>query len=192
MPTKIDSFGATRQDLIDAINADSRRGISLKARGIIAETLDGQANLSTTAITAGDAWFGLVGFKAGDLVSAITVALGTGSGSVTLVKVGIYDLNGVQLAVSASNHANFGTGANGTMVKTNLTAPYTILSDNGYYLAYLPVGAGITLYRGNNQLIGGLAVGTGAKPLGTQTGLSDLPATAAISAGAQSFYMAAS
>lgn len=170
----------------------NKNQLRLAGNGIIAENFPITAVASNTAVTSQTAYYALVGFNAGDVITNIHVAVGTvPSGGSTNLFVGVYSTAGVRLAVSN----DLTTGADTTGIKTlALSAPYTVTADGAYYLAFLQVNAGTpsALNRGNGTSASMGAVGAGVRNLAAQAGISALPDPATFSAGALGLWMAAS
>lgn len=180
-------------DIIRA-SRNERDQIALTAQGIIAETYDRGTNSSNVLLTSGDVVFGLVGLRAGDVVSNIHCSMSVAGvrGASGAAYVGLYSKTGTRLAQSADATATF-TGSTGLLTVT-LSAAYTVTANDGYYLAVFSnfVDTQPTLMRGNAAGGVGLVVGTGARKNALQAGQSSLPASATLANGATLFWLACS
>lgn len=168
-----------------------RDQLGLTAQGLITETFPRQAVSSgATIMVDGTAYFMCVGLRAGDVVTKLAIALHVAGATMTLSKVGLYSKAGVRLGISADQGAAWET----TGIKNvSLTTPYTVTADDGYYVAVVAKGG--TLPRpasGNTNTIQATAVGTGMAPHGNQTGQTDLPSSATITAGGIAYWVGVS
>lgn len=122
--------------------------IGTTAHGFLAETFDIRMT-NTTGIPTANAASGtmtmqLIGLRAGDVITNISVASGGTNGTaLTFAKLGLFDKSGNFLAATASASATFNTG-NNTIRTVALTSPYTIPADDGYYVTFLQYGSGAT------------------------------------------------
>lgn len=143
----------------------------------------GQLSVSQTA------YFQLMPFRAGDLVTNIHVMIiTTGSSSTTKCKVALFNTAGTQLAVSA----DLGTSWETTGLKTHaLGTPYSVPTDGVIYVAIHHVAStAATILRATAVAGVHTAVGSGAFILGAQTGQADMPSPATIANASQfGFWM---
>lgn len=167
----------------------SRADLALNAAGIIAETvsLTTLRDVPGTVATAASTFAGMVGLRAGDVITGMTYYCITSAGSgLTLVKMGVATKAGVVLGKTADFHGTLATGIN----TVALTTPLTIPTDDGYYLCFTAVGTtGPTLVRGVAAPINLPALNGGsvrASVVGTQTDL----VTFAPAAGSTAFWLA--
>jgi hypothetical protein len=157
------------------------------ARGILAEPYPlAQANASRTLAT--QALLGvLVPVAFGTVVSGVAVCIETVAANGTLptgVFVGLYDLTGAQLAVSADVKAVSGWNATGPKSFAFTTA-WTVTQDGAVYAAILKNGvwgteakvATMTAVTGT-----GKALGSNAPGAVTQAAQATMPATATLTA----------
>lgn len=157
------------------------------ARGILAEPYPlSQASTSRTLAT--QALLGvLVPVSFGTVVSGVCVCIETvaANGSLpTGVYVALYDLTGVQLAVSADVKAVSGWNATGPK-SFSFTTAWTVTQDGAVYAAILKNGvwgteakiATMTAVTGTGKALGSNAAGAV-----TQTGQATAPATATFTA----------
>jgi hypothetical protein len=157
----------------------SRRDVLDAAQGLITQNFDRQLANANQVLVDGTAYFMAVGLRANDLVSNISIAVGTAGSAVTLSKVGLYKKDGTRLAVSADQ----GTAWQSVGVKTiALASPYTVPVDDGYYVAVVSKATTTlpALVRAQNGLQMG-AVGSGMAPAGVLAAQTDLPASATLS-----------
>lgn len=172
------AMGGTRNDLV------------LSARGLIAETIDEKACNVTSAPGSGVLVAGLVGLRAGDVITNVAVHVVSNGTGVTLAKVGIYDVSGNLLASSADVDTSFTSGSANRKQVTAFSSPYTVVSDGGYYLAVLFVGGtSPTILRANTST--SAAISGSALAYGAQGSLSDLPDPMTLAAGTNSTWLGA-
>lgn len=168
-----------------------RDQLALTAQGLITETWNRQSVLSNATIMEdGVAYFMAVGLRAGDVVTSLSIALHVAGATMTLSKVGLYSKAGVRLGISADQAAGWETAGVKTVA---LTTPYTVTADDGYYVALVAKGA--TLPRpasGNTNTIQASAVGSGMVAHASLAAQTDLPASAAISAGGTGYWVGVS
>ena len=161
---------------------DERASLMLSGQGLISQNFERTASAAGLIMVDGTAYFMAVPLLAGDVVSSVSIAATTVGAGMTLSKVGLYALDGTRLAVSADLGAGW-EGTDGTKTGA-LTAPYTVPTSGLYYAAIIgKTGTTMpTLLRGlSNTIIDAMtAIGSGACPAGSQTGQTDLPASATI------------
>lgn len=162
----------------------------VSAQGYYAETLPRNAAASTALLVTGEIYYVSIGLLAGDVVTNILTlcnTLGSGFSGINM-KAGLYAKgNGAQLAVTGDISAAHGS----TGPKTNaLTAPYTVLTTDAYWLAILAIATTPpTLTRGTpaSPVYNGAFTGAAMGSLGVQLAQTDLPspnATVAYATGA--------
>lgn len=162
-----------------------RNSVRLTAEGLIGENFS-RALIGGNALSIdGTAYFMAIGLRAGDVVANISIVIAAASATTTLSKVGLYSKGGTRLAVSADQAASWETAGLKTIA---MIAPYTVLADDGFYLAAI-AKASVTLPKfgiaqAALQVQGAGAIGSGMAAYGTQTAQTDLPASATITAGA--------
>lgn len=152
----------------------SRESLRMLAEGIKGENFSRQAANASTIAVDGTVYYALLGFAGGDVVTNIHVSVTTASSGSTLSKVGVYQTDGTRLALSA----DLGTAWQSAGAKTHaLTSPLTIPTSGGYYLALVAKASTTlpTFLRMNNSTAPNNAIGSGAAPMATQTGQTDLP-----------------
>lgn len=159
-----------------------RTQILATAQGIITENFSREgARGDTSILIDGTVYFMSVGLHASDFAASVTICVTTLGATVTLSKVGLYDKNGVQRAVSADQGTAWQSNGNKTIA---FAAPYTVPADDGYYVAVVSKASVTlpTLLRSNANTGGNApGIGSGMAAFGIQTGQTDLPATATIS-----------
>lgn len=169
----------------------TRERLRMTGQGVFFQTFERSvASLATTTVD-GVAYFILVGLLTGDVITNISTIITAGGTTMTLSKVGIYDKTGVRLASSADQTTAWQTAG---LKTTALSVPYTVLTDDVYYLAIISKGTAVpTFLAGVNSTVAiSQGVGSGAAALGVQTAQTDLPAPATISTSAsniKSFWM---
>jgi hypothetical protein len=160
----------------------ARQNLMIRKLGYYSESfpLGAAANL-TTIQTSGTVNFSPVGLLKGDVVTNIWVRVTTLASGFSGIgaKVGLYTTAGVLLASSADVQASL--GSTGTKLLP-LTTPYTITSDDVYYLAIITIASTPpVMVRGVLGSTVALLAGTGtASYCGHDVSETDLPATAAI------------
>ena len=157
-----------------SVNVGSREQMSRTAQGLISETITRLAAPATSSIMVdGTVYYMALGLRAGDVVSNIVIAVNSAGVGLTLSKVGLYSKTGTLLAQSAE----LGTAWQSTGIKVSaLTSPYTVLTDDGYYVAIVSKGGTLpTPIRTSTLNTVGNPVGAGIVPYATQTGQVDLP-----------------
>jgi hypothetical protein len=113
--------------------------------------------------------------------------------TLTLFKVGLYSKTGTLLASSADISGTIGAAA---VKSVAFSTPYTVLTNDAYYLGVIAVfSAGtVALMRGTVSSLLSVALDGGLTPIVKQTGQTDIPSPATFVAGnnAQAcFWMAA-
>lgn len=150
-----------------SISPTPRTQVALTTRGLIAETFPAQtcSNGSIPAANAasGSLVLGLLGLRAGDVVTNLVTLVGTVGTSLTFAKLGLFTSTGGFLAATGSVSATFNAGSSVYKV-VPLTSPYTVTADAGYYVGYLQYGAGAT---GCTIQLAGAALATEGVPVGT-------------------------
>ena len=123
--------------------------IQLAAQGLKGESWPRMLSVSTQILTSQKVQYVLLPFVKGDVVTNLYLCVSVASASTTLAKMGLYSTGGTRLALSADT----GTSWNTTGVRTvALTAPYTVTTTGGLYVAILSDGGTpATLFRGSKQ-----------------------------------------
>lgn len=165
-----------------ASKSAQRYEATMAAQGYFAENYQRDAANASATTTTGTVFFMGLGLAAGDVVTNIvTMCAGIGSGFSGIgMKVGVYSKAAALLAQSGDVSGQVAsTGAK----SLPLSAPYTVLTTDAYYLAILAITSSApTLNRSNQNLVGlGPFSGGTLNVQGVQTGQTDLPATATIS-----------
>jgi hypothetical protein len=170
-----------------------REDLVLRGQGYVAYGPTNMGAISaSSAVASGTAEFTAVGLHAGEIVTNVTCVMLTNGATLSLVKVGLYDKTGTRLAISADNSASFTSGAP-KLITTALTAPYTVLADDLYYLAIIAVGTtGPTLGRGNGTFDAPKLGGTSPAIAARQAGQTDLPSSATYTAQGPAYWLGAS
>jgi hypothetical protein len=165
--------------------------ILAEAEGLKGQNFDRQNTVATNIMVDGTAYYALLPFRAGDVVTNLHVAVNTAGATLDLSKMGLYDTSGNRLAVTADLGTAFESTGAGARA---LTSAYTVTTTGGLYIAVIVStngGTMPTLIRGPNVATGTTAaIGSGARPFGTETGQTDLDATATIgTTSALAFWM---
>ena len=129
----------------------------------------------------------MVSARSGEYCNNISVIVTVVGAILTLVKVGLYDLDGTLLGSSIDVHAGSGvTDFTATGLKVvPLQVPIPIAADREFYATILQVGTTpATLLRSFNVAVAGTlaGIGDGYAQAVVQTGQADLPAPATFSA----------
>jgi hypothetical protein len=142
-------------------------------------------------LTGGTIYFVAIPLLAGDVATNMSITFPIAGTAMTLSKVGLYDSSGNRLAISADQGAAWAVA--GTYTVPFIT-PYRAGAAGLYYLAVVANGGVLPNIARLNTLttatLQAVAIGSGALPMGTLTGQTDLPATAAITAGIPIGYWA--
>lgn len=161
-------------------SASSRYAAQMSAQGYFAENYQRQGTAAATTPTSGTVYYMALGLAAGDVVTNINLlcnVAGTGFSGVG-VKVGIYTKASGLVASSGDVSALFAS-AGGKICP--LTAPYTVPTTDGYFIALLNIGsANLTLHRAGTGLFTFGAFSGSQIAAGFQNTQTDLPATATI------------
>jgi hypothetical protein len=168
--------------------APSRRQILESAQGLVTQNFDRQEAAGTILSEDGRIYFMLIGVRGGDVLTNVSVVVTTAGAGTSLSKVGLYTTAGVRLALSADQ----GTGWNSAGVKTiALGSPYTVTADGGLYVAVVAKAATTlpTFLRSVASSVASPAIGAGVAPYGSQTGQTDLPASATIGSGTHAIWV---
>lgn len=170
-------------------DAASFADLLLSGQGLKAQNFDRQAGQSVSSLTDGRGYFMLLPLRKGEVVTNIHVAVGAAGISMDLAKVGLYDAAGVQLAVTD----DLGTAWESVGTKTHaLQSPYTVPTAGCYLIAVLGStngGSMPSLLKGASGAtiaVALTAIGSNSAPGYLQSSLSDLPATATLTAAASS------
>jgi hypothetical protein len=162
----------------------------IAAQGLLAEAFPLATNVSSIAAVAGSAYGMLVGLLAGDIVTSVVCNMVSAGSGMTLVRFGLYSRAGVRLAQTADVKASYNSGGANKFAHA-LSAPYTVPTTDGYYLAVIMVGGTpATLVRGNSGFATAAAPG-GVAPWGAQAAQSDLPTNLVLAGSVPAIWVAA-
>lgn len=159
----------------------SPEAVMATGQGLLAETMPRYDAINAGALTSGSAYFTAIPLYAGTSIAQLIVQVTAAAAGLTLCKLGIYSKTLALLAATADQSALF-NGAT-QVVAAPLAAPFVVPSSDLYYAVILTVGVTpptVQRSSGLNQW----NVGAGARAYGVETALADLPAQAALSAGA--------
>lgn len=157
----------------------------LAAQAYYAENFQRSGDSSTVIMLSGRIYYMSIGLVAGDVVTNICVeCLTLGSGSTGIgMKAGVYSKAGGQLAVSGDVSATVGaTGAKALA----LTAPYSIPTTDGYFLALLWIGGTPPVLYRQGAGVGGASLSGGQMAYASKDSQTDLLASDTISNNANS------
>ena len=161
---------------------DARYEALLDGLGLVTETFPRAAAAGGTGeFDDGSVNYMSIGLAQGDVISAVVLIITTAGVGVTLSKCGLYSQAGVRLGISADQAASWETP--GAKI-VPLTAAVNIARGGLYYVAAV-AKASATL-PGRLRLFdtsATLAIGAGPRYAATETGQTDLPATATFGAG---------
>lgn len=178
-----DSLGSASVDYT-RFAMGAREAILRRALGCYAETQPRTVLTGGSTLTVSGTIYGVaVGLLAGDVVSNLSVMVGTlASGfSGAGLRLGLYSKTGVQLAASVDSQASFGA----TGVKTiAMATPYLVVTDDAYYCAIITIATTPpVLFRGfASGNANTAAVGSGIPPAVVQTAQTDLTSPATFTA----------
>lgn len=183
-------------------STNARAQTRLTARGLIAENSPVEGFQAGNPITSKQVYAGLVGLVKGDVITQIVVCIQTAAAGTapTLVKLGLMDAAGVVLAATANVGSDVKWNSTG-LQGFNLTTPFTITADGGYYPCFLqdltsPWGTtALQLARFSNFLaMMGKQFGSGARAVtkSSTATLTDLTGTVTLADGGSgdAFYFA--
>lgn len=166
----------------DRFASMARVAVLQRGQGFLAETSPRGAGAFSSTIAITQVLYGMpVGLLAGDIVSNLSIAIQVAGNTVTLAKLGLYSKIGTLLASSAESGASFASTGMKTLA---MTTPYTVVTDDLYYTAFLAVSA-VTMptpirTAGNAIASNNAGVGSGFPFQVVQTAQTDLPATATL------------
>lgn len=163
----------------------NRSTILAEAQGLKGENFPRLTASASGTLTDGTVQGVLTPFLAGDTITNLHVFVTVVAVTASVSLVGVYNSSGTRLAQSA----DLGTAWESTGTKTHaLTAPLTITSTGGYYLAVISKGATpVSLLRGVNTGISSSPAG-GSVLAFTDAGETSLPSTATMAAGGQATW----
>lgn len=177
----------------------SRQEILMGGLGLKSWNMPTHAIANTSTLTAGTTYVGLIPLRAGDVVTNIVLAptIAAGGTAPTSFWVGLYAKSGLSLRISADVKASAAPSV--ALNALPLSAAYTVLTTDVYYVAVLQVGSwGSTQpsFARNNGNGAGAALSGGSIMWGNtgtgQTGLTAVDATATVSAGSPGFWFGVS
>lgn len=150
--------------------------------GLLGETFDRIMMSSAQTPTSGTVYSTLIGLRAGTVVANISVICAATAAGVTLLKVGLYNTAGTQLASSAESSASFNSSGLKTLA---MTTPYTIPADGVYYCSFISVtgGSNPTIAGTGSFTNRNLPVGSSPRRTSDQSGQTDLPSPATFANG---------
>jgi hypothetical protein len=153
-----------------------RAQILTTAQGLVTQNYERTLVQGSSIMIDGTVYYLSVGLRAGDLVTNVILHVATAGATLTLSKVGLYDKSGTRLVVSADQGTAWETSGMKTVA---LSSPYTVPSDDGFYVALVSKGTTLpTLSRSSGPSAGTIQVGSGMRALAMQTGQTDFPASA--------------
>ncbi len=174
----------------------AREQIDVTARGMISETYDFSVTSGGTIPAIGTAsasiFSGLLGLRAGDVVTNLHNNVTVVGTSLTFAKLGLFTAGGTFLGATASVSASYNVG---TGIKTiPLTTPYRITADGGYYVGYLAYGSGATgATLSRSAVTTPFVIGSGARSFAlTSADKTDISADVSWGAGTAAYWFAVS
>lgn len=165
-------------------STSDRQRIYNQSQGIVAETFPRSAFGNNVVTVAGTVYYMGIPLLAGDVVNGFAVAVGVATTAPTLSKIGLYTPGGILIA-STADLGTLLTATTGQKIAT-LAALYGVTVAGLWYLAVLNVGVAAQLVRGSTGVAASgwiSPIGGGQALYGVQTGMTDLPAVAAITSG---------
>ena len=154
----------------------ARMSVAMNTLGYYHETFSKQGQANTSALATGILYATSIGLLAGDVVTNLIIEVNTAGATLTLFKVGLLDKAGNRLAVSADlqSGGNVTTGPKTIPMAT----PYTIPSDDLYYVAALSVGTtGPSLSRGLSKAISSVVGSASYGSIAFVSGQTDIQTT---------------
>jgi hypothetical protein len=154
--------------------------LDTEGSGLISQTFDRKAGLSSVTLTSQSIFAATLGIKAGKTITNIQaiVSIAASGTAPTLVKFALLDKTQKVLAVTADYSGNALLTTTG-MKAFPLSPAYVTTADDIYYVAVLKNGAfsvtDVKLFGNTNLIVSGssAAVGSGVGVAGTQTGQTD-------------------
>lgn len=161
------------------VPSTSRRDRRVRAEGFLTETFPRAQAAGASVLTSQRVYFALIGFRVGDEVSSLHVAVTTAGSGTTVARVGVYSTAGVLLAESDDLGVTFHSAG---VADCPLAEPWTCPASGGYYAAVLVVASSPpTLLRGYTGTAAAFdAIDGGVLAAGSQSGQSSLPDPASI------------
>lgn len=132
------SAGIDNQNGQIDVTGSYAEGLVRAAAGLKFETYPIWHRASNTTLVSGTVNGVMVGLRAGEIITSMVTMVQTAATSATLVKFGIYDTAGNQLAVTADASATFNSGTGQKTV--DLTSPFKVSTTGVYYAVVLAVG----------------------------------------------------
>jgi hypothetical protein len=175
------------------VGGPSRRDLLREARGYIAESGDLRDDHASVIGISGTLYFQQVYLMPGDIITTVDIGIGVAPVALTLAKVGFWDaVTGTLLASTADQSASWATvGIKANALQATLTIPSPPANSGIYYIGHLAIASTTmpSVCSGTAAPVAAranLVTGVGGRPIlfGSTTGLSDLPATLTIAAGA--------
>lgn len=173
-------------DIIKARPTD-RDQLRLTANGTIAETGMRGAHNAGTILVSGTVQAGLLGLRAGDLVTNVHCWVSVVGATLTYARMGLYDSAGTQLGLSGDEIATF--EASTGILTIALATPVSISTSGGYYVAVLNTGTTpATLVRSGSTAGAGSGVGSGVPLYGAEAAQTALDATVTLAEASVAYW----
>jgi hypothetical protein len=152
----------------------SRADVLSTGLGYITETFPRGLFSTSLTMVSGRIYYNAIGLLEGDVISGLAVELTAAAAALTLAKVALTNKTGTVLAISTDQSAGW-TGA--AHKDISVITPYTVPSDDVYYLSVLTVFAStaptIAMQSGGSSINSNITNG-GARPLAELSGQTDL------------------
>src|SRR6185436_2150686 len=112
--------------------------IQAEGQGLKGQNYDRAVVRTTALMIDGTVYYLMAPFKVGEVVTNICVYVQVGGATMTLSKVGLYDLAMARLALSADQTTSWQTAGKKEIA---LTSAYTVTADGALYMAIVAKGA---------------------------------------------------
>jgi len=158
-----------------------RSQIAITEQGLGGENFPRGPITASSLLTAQRTQGGLLGFRAGDVVTNLHCVMATTGSGAGYARMALYALDGTQRGVSGDANAAF-TGTAG-LLTVALSSAYTVTADGGLYVCVLANLATTqpTLSRGIVIAAGATAVGAGSLNFVQESSQASFPASASFS-----------
>lgn len=145
------------------------------AEGFVAQTGPRQTIVSSASSGGNHLRLSVIYFRKNTILSAGWCSVGTNGSGLTLVKIGIFRLDGTLVGATQDMSAAMMAGTTPHPASANFPSPITIPADAAYYVGIVQVGttpASISMIGGNNT--GSWQNGSAAWPSADLSGQNDI------------------
>lgn len=153
---------------------------TLAAQGLLAETYSRIANITQALLTGGRVYYALIALPEGETVTGLCQIVQTAGVAMTLSKIGLYDIAGNRLAISADQGAAWESIG---LKQVPFTAPLVVPAGDAFYTALVASGGTLPqFFCGSTNAGLAVAAAGGVIPFATLSGQVDLTDPAVITA----------